>query len=306
MSYRMLTLSFLVAPLLAGCAIGSHAEGSYIASDADTAFMVQIASVADGKVTGTASVVASDKDGKTTAGTRPMSGTIEGNALNLSVENGTGLSLVTGTIDGDTLHLTFFGNGGSTRLDFAKADASKFPELVEATRRHAAEKKQEVQAVAADKVQVEQRFKTQRAIDRLADAAFVKGQELREKTGKLAGVIAAYRVARERSGKMQLAKRRLNTGTPDADYQISQIDYQLGSLSSDAERTHGEVQSYMQSTNGFMADTAAQSSQFLAECQADRLLNCSRLSGSLQVLRANYQQFQAGYERENIGFNGQG
>ncbi len=229
-----------------------------------------------------------------------------GSVTSPSVENGTGLSLVTGTIDGDTLHLTFFGNGSSTRLDFAKADASKFPELVEATRRHAAEKKQEVQAIAADKVQVEQRTKTQRQIDQLADAAFAKGQELGEKTGRLAGVIASNRVAHERAGKMQLAKRRLNTGIPDADYQVSQIDYQLGSLFGDAERMHNSVQTYMQSANGFMADAASQSSRFLAECQADRLLNCSRLSGSLQSLRVNYQQFQAGYEQENAAFKGQG
>ncbi len=85
MSYRMLAASFLAASMLGGCAIASHAEGTYIASDADTAFMVQISSVADGKVTGTASVVTSDSAGKTTAGTRRMTGTIEGNALNLSV-----------------------------------------------------------------------------------------------------------------------------------------------------------------------------------------------------------------------------
>lgn len=91
-AYRKLVISLVAIAMLAGCSRGSAKLGSYIASDDDTAFMVQIASIEDGRVSGSVSVVTSDDNGKTTAVTRPMSGTIEGDALNLSVENGTGLS----------------------------------------------------------------------------------------------------------------------------------------------------------------------------------------------------------------------
>ncbi|RJF85542.1 hypothetical protein D3876_16585 [Sphingomonas cavernae] len=277
--------------------------GSYIASDDDAAFMVQITTIDDGRVNGSVSVVTSDENGKTKAVTRPMSGTIEGNALNLSVENGTGLSLVTGAVEGDNLRLTFFANGNSTQLNFAKRDAGKFEELANAKRHRAAEKQQEIETAAAVQDRVEQRAKIQKSIDRLADAVFTKAQEVQEKSRKMDVVIAGYRTAHDRAGRMQTAKRDMNLGSPESQYRVSQIDYQLDSLSNDVKGMHDQVRNYMQSLNGFMADAASQSPQLFAECQADELLNCSRLSAGLQTLRTRHQQFQAEYQRENAAFS---
>ena len=89
------------AGLLAACSAQPRAGGTYIASDADGALMVQFTSVHDGQVNGTISLVGAADDGKNVAGTRPFSGTIEGKALNLSIESGTGVGLGTGTFDGN-------------------------------------------------------------------------------------------------------------------------------------------------------------------------------------------------------------
>lgn len=230
-----------------------------------------------------------------------MSGTIEGGALNLSVENGTGLSLVTGNIDGDNLRLTFFGDGNSKQVTFTKSDAAKFTELANDKRHRAAENKQEIETAAAMKDRVEQRGKTQRSIDQLADSIFVKSQEVQEKSKKIEIVISGYRVAEERAGKMRSARQRTGTGSP-GEYRVSQIDYQLDSLSNDVERTHNQVQIYTQGLNDFIANAASKTSALLGKCQIDELLNCSRLSASLQSLRTRYQQFQNGYQRENAAF----
>lgn len=304
MSYRKLIVVGTVAGFLISCAGESASVGSYIASDDDTAFMVQITSIEEGRVYGTMSYISAEDDGKTEAIRRPMSGTIEGRALNLSVENGSGVSLVTGIVDGDKLQITFFADGSSNQLTFTRSEASKFPELANAMRRRTAEKQQEIETAAARKERMEQRSKIQKSIDQLADGVFAKAQEVQEKSKKIEVVIAAYRVGQERTGKMQNAKRRIDSSSSDGAYRISEIDYQIGSLSSDMEGAHSQVQSYMQSLNRFMADVASQSPQFLAECQADELLNCGRLTASLQSLHARYQQFQSVYQRENVAFGG--
>lgn len=57
MSYRKQIIAWMVAGFLAGCAAESASVGSYIASDVDTAFMVQISSIEDGRVNGTMSYI---------------------------------------------------------------------------------------------------------------------------------------------------------------------------------------------------------------------------------------------------------
>ena len=266
--------------------------------------MVQISSVDQGQVKGAFSVVMVDENGKTTAATRPMSGTIEGNALNLSVENGTGLSIVTGSVEDDGLRLTFFGKGNSSQMMFAKSDASQFDKLANATRLYAVSKHQENENVAAISARIEQRSKIQKSIDRLTDSVFAKAQEVQEKGRKLNVVIAGYGAANTRSAKMQGARAAIGSTSPEAEYRASQIDYQMGSISNDMENMHDQVHDYMQSLNRFMADTNSQASTFLAECQADKMLNCARLSTGWQSLQARHQQFRVDYDRENASFKG--
>jgi hypothetical protein len=290
--------------LVAACAGKADGIGSYITSDDDAAFMVQIASIEAGHVTGKVSVITSDENGKITAVTRSMSGTIEGDALNLTIENGTGLSVVTGKMDGDNLHLTFFGDGTSSQLTFAKSDVSEFEELAQSKRVRAAEKTHEIESAAALKIRIEQRGKTQRSIDRFADDLFGKAEDAQDRYHGIESVIAGYRVAKARAGKMQSAKRTLNAESQEGSYRIHELDYEINNISNDMRYEHSQVQSFMQSLNQLMADATAKSSQFLAECQTDQLLNCSRLSAGMESLRTQYQQLQSIYTKEQAAYGG--
>ena len=296
----------VAAGLLAACSAQSNPIGSYVASDADAALMVQITSIHDGQVNGIISLVGAADDGKNIAGTRHFTGTIEGKALNLSVENGTGVNLATGELDGDTLTLTLFANGHSSQFSFAKSDAENFARLANASRVRAAEKKQDVESEAALKDRVDQRSKTQRTIDQLADRSFAKADGVSEKTRKIDVVIAGYRTATDRTAKMQSAKRNIDSGSSEGSYRISQIDYRIDSLAGDMKSTHESVQSYLTDLNSFISEAALKSAQFSAECQADRLLNCSRLSAGVQLLQSRYQQFKRAQGRENAAFPGRG
>ena len=294
---------------LAGCSGQSGSVfggpvGSYVSADNDAALMVQITSVHDGQVNGTISLVGAADDGKNVAGTRPFSGTIEGKALNLSIENGTGVSLATGELEGDKLRLTLFGNGNSSQFTLAKSDAEKFDQLANATRVRAAEKKQDVESVAASKDRAQRRSETQRSINQLADGEFAKAGEVLEKSRRIDVLIAGYRAARDRTAKMQSAKHSINANSSEGSYRISQIDYQIDGLANDMENTHTSVQNYMTDLISFANDATLQSSQRLGECQTDRLLDCSRLSAGMQLFQSRYQQFRRDYQRENAAFTG--
>lgn len=303
-AYKNCMVAWLAANLLVGCNSQPAGVGSYIASDADGAFMLQITSIEDGRVNGSLSVIGATDDGKTPAVMRPISGTIDGKTLNLTFENGTGLSLVTGAIDGDNLRLTLFNNGNSTQLTLAKSDASKFEELANKQRHLAAEKLQQVETAAASKERIKQRSKIQDSIDRLADSMFEKSQEVLEKSKKTDIVIAEYRLAYTRVGKMQNAKQKFDAESVDGAYRNSQLDYQIDDISNDMEGVHMQVQFYMDSLRHFMAGADAQSAYYLAECSADKLLSCSRLAAAKQSLTVKYQQFEKSYEREKSAYNG--
>ncbi|MFM2372866.1 MAG: hypothetical protein RIS85_2588, partial [Pseudomonadota bacterium] len=218
MSYKNLFISLASAIGLSACSGSSDLPGSYIASEDGAAFMVQITSVEKGQLKGTLAAVVVDESGKTSAGTRPLSGTVEGDALNLSVENGDGLTVVTGAVEGDGLRLTFFSKGSSSQLKFTKSDASRFDELANATRRTAAEKVQEVENAAATKDRIEQRTKTQKSIDSLADDVFAKVRQVQEMSQKFDVVIKGYGAAQNDSAKMMKAKSSTNSASPEGQY----------------------------------------------------------------------------------------
>lgn len=294
------------AAVLSACSAQPAGVGSYIASDPDYAMMIQITSNDAGRVNGSLSVVASDENGKTHAVARPFSGTLEKDALNLSIENGQGVSLATGILDGKNLKLTFFNNGGSNQIAFVKKDASEFDKLVGNTRVRSAEKQQEIETAAAQRDRMAQRSKTQKSIDEFTDRVLAKASELRDKTKKLDVVIAGYQAAGSRIGKMQAAKRNLNANSDEGAYRASSIEYDIDGISSDVTAMHGDVKSYAKELSGFIGETTSQSSSLFAECNADPLLNCSRLGEAMALMMTRNREFLGGLTRENAAFNRHG
>lgn len=296
----------LAAALLAACSAEPEGVGSYVASEPDAAMMVQITAIDAGRVDGTLSVVGADDRGKTTAATRPLSGTLEGKALNLSVDNSDSTSLVTGMLEGDTLRLTFFGREDSRQVTFTKSGAEKFNALVAATRRRAAEANLELESDAARDDRIKQRAKTQASIDRDADRVFEKAQELPEKVKKLDVIVAEYRATHDRIKKLKAAKRAADTSAADGAYRASQMDYEITRLTQDMESMHRSVENYAQSLRDFADDLSSVQVQMMGECEADKLLDCARLAASAKTFHAGYRAFNSAHAKEEAAFAGGG
>lgn len=287
---RKLAIGFM-ASLLSACGSDSDAIGSYVASDDNTALQIQIASVTDGEVKGSISYVGAKADGTNSAVTRPFTGTIDGEAVTLSIENGYTVSLATGSIADEQLTLTMYSNGDSTQIEFTKADANQFNKLANAKRVRAAELKQQGEIAAANKAKVEQREKHQKSINREADSLFSKANEVVEKSRKLKLVVAAYHSSTDQSEKLRLAKANLDTDNPQQAYQVSAIEYELDGLSQDRELVHSEVQAYARELRRFLSESNFTFGQLQAECRADPLLDCSRLSQSMGMLEDRSKSF---------------
>lgn len=119
-------------------------------------------------------------------------------------------------------------------------------------------------------------------------------------------MIAGHRSVRDRVGKMQAAKRGIDAESYDGSYRITQIDYQIDSLSNEMDSAHDSVQSYLESLNDFMSDRASQASWLIAECNADNLLDCSRLSAASQLFDTRNQEFRGASSREKAAFERKG
>ena len=303
-----MTKSWLVTAitvaLLAACSVDPAGVGSYVASGPDGVMMVQITAIDAGRVSGTLSMVSTDDKGKTSAITRPLSGTLEGEALNLTIDQASGASLVTGTLDADAMRLTFFGTGNSSEVVFAKSDAAKFNALVAKTRQQAATTKQGLEADAAQQDRITRRTKTQAAIDGDADQLFAKGQELSEKIRRLEVIVAQHGASKGRIAKLQAAQRAEDSSTSDGNYRASQITYEITRVQDDMEALHRSVEAYAQSIRDFADDAASLMGKRLAECEADKLLDCSRLRSGFKLFHTRYASFGAAHTREQAAFAG--
>lgn len=294
----------ITAVLLAACSTDPAGVGSYVASEQNGAMMVQITAIDAGRVTGSLSMVGANSQGKTSAVTRPLSGTLEGEALNLTIDNASGPSLITGTLDGDALRLTFFGRENSSELVFTRSDAAKFNALVADTRQQAAATKLRLEADAAQQDRITRRAKTQAAIDRDADRLLAKAQELSEKLKRLDVVITQHRALHDRIAKLQAAQRTTDSGTSDGAYRASQITYEISRVQDDMEALHRSVEAYAQSLPDFADDAASLMGERLAECEADKLLDCSRLKSGFKLFHTRYASFGTAHMREQAAFAG--
>ena len=279
-----------------GCSAQSDIAGSYINSDDNGAAMVQLTSMTDGKVAGTLSVLSVKPDGKIDAVSRPLNGTIENGAVNLTVENGTGISLVTGKVAGDKLFLTFFFHGNSERRMFTKGEASKFDELADKLRVKAASNLESVEVGAAQADRIKQRSKTQGEIDRLADEALSLTEEASSKITKFNQVIAAYKVAAGRRQRMIAAKQSAN------EFDAGQIEFQMTGLDSDMKNIHQSVIDYRNKLGNARGRLGTQAMPYRIECQSDQLLSCQRLGDALIAFGKVANDFNKAFQREEAAF----
>jgi hypothetical protein len=287
---------------LAACSNQSSAIGSYIASDPSAAVMVQITSLEGHNIGGYFSLVSAEEGGKVEAGRRPFSGTIEDGALNLSVENGTGVSLVTGHLDGGNLQLTFFNNGASTKLTFEKSDAAKFDQTATRVREAAAGDLQQMQAVAAAQQNISHRSDQQKSIDRLTSLLEATTTSLAENTRKIPLAIAAYHTAGAKTQTLQQARAGLSAASYDSEYKSSQIEYAIDGMKNQVEQAHANLSQMAETLSRVRQSKHDEADTMFSQCQADSLLNCNGLRVSLSKFDAATAEFQGNFAREQAAF----
>jgi hypothetical protein len=236
---RLIVIAILLS---SACArTPASTETSYIASD-DTAAMLLELKPGDGhEVKGTLSVVGTAGGGKLTSGRRTFSGTMDGKAVNLSVENGTGVTLATGLITGDGLELTFLNDGVSAKMLFRPEPAEQFPKLVDQFRQRSAEQRQAAQQDARLAIQQKALLADQDGINRIAADLNAKAQAVADAAAQVRAVAQSYTAVAAQTARLRSAEASASERLGDDDYRVGQFTLAREQIGDRAKSNHQAV-----------------------------------------------------------------
>ncbi|MFL6726015.1 MAG: hypothetical protein ACJ8FS_05825 [Sphingomicrobium sp.] len=289
--------------VLAGCSGESRLGGSYINHDDNSgAFMVQIDDVHDHDVHGTISYVGTDATGKILSTRTPLSGTIDGKGLNLTIENGMGSGMATGTVVAAGLQLTLLGNGQSLRLLFKRADAADFDKIVSDVRTKAAQARQDTATAAIESEHTKVLASIQRAVEASADRLLTNAQSMNQKSQQVESIITGYPRFTARADQLRAAAKDLrndDTGRLDA------IRWRMDANRDTVADAHSNSQTAVRDLESSNAGEVNQAKQLLGECQTDRRLTCSRLTSALAAYTTSANNLRAVVSREASAFDAQ-
>jgi hypothetical protein len=295
----------LLAALLASCSGESGVRGSYINHDeTGAAFLVQIDDVHDQNVNGTISFVGADATGKILSTRTPLSGTIDGKAVNLTIENGMGSGMATGTVVPAGLQLTLLANGQSMRLLFKRADPAEFDKIVTDVRAKATQARQDTATAAIEDAHTKELANIQRNIESAADRLFADAQGASEKALHVENVIAGYPRFTARAAQLRAAARQVDPHN-DLTGRFDDIRWRLSANRDTVSGAHSDAQAAVRDLDGSNAGDVSRANQLLAECQIDRRLNCKRLAGALNAYNSNVAGLRAAVGREGSAFEAQ-
>jgi hypothetical protein len=301
---RVLWISLLAA-LLASCTGEAGVRGSYINHDeSGAAFLVQIDEVHDHNVNGTISFVGADATGKILSTRTPLSGTIDGNAVNLTIENGMGSGMATGTVVRAGLQLTLLGNGQSMRLLFRRADPAEFDKIVTGVRAKATQARQDAATAAIEDAHTKELTNVQRNIESAADRLFADAQGASEKSRQIENVIAGYPRFTARAAQLRAAARQVDPRN-DLTGRLDDIRWRLSANRETVSGAHSDAQDAVRDLDRSNAGDVSRANQLFAECQADRRLNCTRLAGALNAYNTSVARLRAAVGREGSAFEAQ-
>lgn len=300
---RALLITLIAFAALMGCTHQNPLVGSYINTGYDDgALMVQIESVQDNRVNGIVAFVALDANGRVAARRTPLSGTIEGNALNLTIENGMGFGMITGIVVPNGLELTIAANGESVRLLFERKDAAEFDRLVSNLRVQSAQVRQENEVARLEAQRAQRRSQIQRQIDAHSDALLAEAQTITAKVRDVDNVMVGYRRIASRAGQLRTTAQGLDTGSDEGSYRLGDINYRLEGNRDMASAAHDDVQSYWRTIDGRRQANLNRARQFMADCQSDLRLSCSRLSNAVASYGQSISALRTSVDRENAAF----
>lgn len=300
---RLLLLA--VAASLAGCSGESGIRGSYINhDDSSGALLVQIDDVHDHNVNGTISIVGTDAKGGIVSRRTPLSGTTDGKALNLTMENGTGSGMVTGTVVPAGLQLTLLGNGQSVRLLFKRADPAEFDKIVSDVRTQATQARQETAAATIEEEHTKELANIQRAIESAADRLLFDARAVSEKSRQVENVIDGYPRFTARAAQLRAAAKQVDPRS-DITGRLDDIRWRLNANRDTVADAHSDSQAAIRDLEGSNAGDVNKANQLLQECQTDRRLNCTRLAGALNAYATSAAGLRASVGRETAAFESQ-
>ncbi len=177
---------------VAGCSRDAGVVGSYIGGDSSARIMLQISSVKDHDVRGKLIAVLIDSAGKVTAVDKAFEGTVDAGAVNLNLETGSGLSLLTGKLTDDGLELTVFMGDKSQKLAFARSDPNQFAAMVDGVRHNASQIKLATAQEAARQTGLRRSAEDQTRIDAFVTDMVSRSGRLADSTLKIGALVESY------------------------------------------------------------------------------------------------------------------
>jgi hypothetical protein len=293
----------VVAMLLSGACTRTPAPAeSYIASDETAAMLLELKPGDGHDVKGTISVVGTDEGGKLKSGTRTFSGTMDGKALNLSVENGNGVTLATGIKTDEGFELTFLNNGTSAKMLFRPQPAEQFPKLVDQFRQHSAEQKQAAQQEALLAVQQKTLSVDQDSINQIATDLNAKAQAVADATLRVQAVAQSYAGASTQTARLRTAEAIATARLGRDDYRVDQISFAREQIGDGAKANHDAVADLAARLRDATARHEADGAGAEQLCQSKPALDCSGVASAMARYRRNAAQLIDAVAKETTAF----
>jgi hypothetical protein len=305
----MRPLSFALiatAATLTACSSESRLTGSYIDTDySDGVLMVQIDSVDHRDVHGTISIASFGENGTVSSRRVPISGTIEGKALNLTVENGTGINMLNGTVVADGLDLTMMGNGSSARFLFKRKDAAEFNRVIASLRTQSARALQDKENAAFQVQQAKRGLQVQSQIDGHVDRLLSDAQAIIAKARQLDNAIAYYQRISARNAQLKAIAARVDSKSEDGSGRLGEIESRVDGNRNLAASAHSDVQDFLRDVEGQSEANLRRANEFMAECQSDSRLSCTKLASAVAEYGNSVSSLQSAAGRESAAYDTQ-
>jgi hypothetical protein len=288
--------------VLAACSGQSGITGSYIGGDDNARVMVQINSLKDHEITGTVTAVSVSGDGRVAAVNKPVSGTIDSKIVNLNVENGSGLSLITGTLDDTGLSLTFFGKDSSQKLLLERRDPIEFAALTEGVRRHAAAIQQAALEGQSKAARMGRLAADQAQVFDFARDMTTKADSVMEGVVQINRIAASYSDLSIRAVRLGGVSTRLAAYPGDASGQIQEVDYAKERNADAAQSRHQSVLNASRTLAEASRQHDERAETLTALCTASPELDCRGIAAAINVYRARAVVLRAAIDHENNTF----
>ena len=288
---------------LSGCGRDSGVVGSYIGGDSTGRLMLQISSANEHEIKGKLIAVSTDDAGSVTAVDRSLEGTIDGEAVNLNVETGSGLSLLTGKTTDQGLELTAFAGGKSQKLTFKRSDPTEFASLVDSVRRRAAEIKLASAKDAANRDQMRRDSADQDRISAFATAISSKADHLSDTVGRIDNLIAAYRSTSSQAARLGNERAKIVAIGGTDDVRADQISFARERNSDAAQTQHEMVLDGLKSVNEAAARNEAEASAIAVGCQSNSNVDCRGVFSAMALYRSRVAAFRDAAAREQTAYD---